>query len=123
MSRHWTRQAEGVYRLRLGRLNLYFRDPELVPHKSDPSHPCGCRLVARLRGWELWVTSVGGWPWRWFSSKYGGWYGLRLGRWYVYMRDPILHPPRFSERNRHGCRRLVGLRGWELWARWQTYPR
>lgn len=122
MKRHWARQTEGVWRLRIWRLNLYFRDPVVAPHKVEPSHPCGCRLLLHARGWELWAAE-GFYPWRYFTSKAGGWYGLRIGHWYVYLRDPALHPQRFSERSRIRCRRLAHLRCWELWARWQTYPR
>ena len=55
MTRHWTRQAEGVHKLRLWRLNLYFRAPQASRHKCDPRKPCGCRFVGRARGWELWA--------------------------------------------------------------------
>lgn len=49
-----------------------------------------------------------------------GWLGLRLGRRYLYLRRLSLHRLIFSERNRHGTRRLATFGDaddWQLWLR------
>lgn len=60
-----------------------------------------------------------------------GWIGIRVGRFYLKIRDVRRHPLRFSERNRHDYKPIlvvgenwhVGisgppLRGWRLVERW-----